>query len=59
MSGVTPSSELRAVATTFGLTSDECARLVRNAAMASFAPIEDRRRLVRDVIDPWFAHVGT
>lgn len=55
MSGVTPSSELRTVATTFGLQTEECAQLARNAAMASFAPFEDRVRLVRDVIDPGFA----
>jgi adenosine deaminase len=55
MSGVLPSSELRTVATTFGLTLDECAQLVRKASMASFAPHADRVRLVRDVIDPGFA----
>jgi adenosine deaminase len=55
MSGVLPSSELRTVATTFQLTVDECAQLVRNAAMASFAPYADRVQLVRDVIDPGFA----
>ncbi len=57
MSNVMPSSELRTAATTFGLSADECAQLVRNAAMSSFAPIEDRRRLVRDVIDPGFERV--
>jgi adenosine deaminase len=55
MSGVLPSSELRTVATTFRLTLDECAQLVRNAAMASFAPYAERVRLVREVIDPGFA----
>ena len=58
MSGVMPSSELRTVATTFDLGLDECAQLVRNAAMASFAPYADRVRLVRDVIDPGFAAIS-
>jgi len=55
MSGVSPSGELRTAATTFGLTWAECGRLVRNAAMSSFAPYEERVRLVGDVIDPAFS----
>jgi adenosine deaminase len=58
MSGVMPSSELRTVATTFDLGIEECAQLVRNAAMASFAPYADRVQLVREVIDPGFAALG-
>jgi adenosine deaminase len=58
MSGVMPSSELRTVATTFDLSLEECAQLVRHAAMAAFAPYADRRQLVRDVIDPGFAALG-
>ena len=54
MSNVMPSSELRAVATTFDLSSAECAQLVTNAAMSSFAPFDERRRLVSEVIDPHF-----
>jgi adenosine deaminase len=55
MSNVLPSSELRTVATTFDLDWDETAQLVRNAAMASFAPWDVRRRLVTETIDPGFA----
>lgn len=58
MSDVTPSSELRAVATTFGLGWPEVAQLVRNAAMASFAPWDDRRRLVAETIDPAYAELA-
>jgi adenosine deaminase len=55
MSAVMPSSELRDVATAFDLSWPEVGDLVRNAAMSSFAPIERRRQLVREVIDPAFA----
>ena len=55
MSNVMPSSELRDVASTFGLDAPEIAKLVRNAAMSSFAPFEQRQALVTDVIDPGFA----
>ena len=55
MSHVTPSSELHAVATAFDLTWAEAERLVTKAAMASFAPYEDRVALVRDVVAPGFA----
>ncbi len=55
MSDVTPSSELLAVARTFALDTNEIERLVTNGVMAGFAPIETRRRIVDDVIRPWFA----
>ena len=55
MSHVMPSSELFALSTEQHLTGAELERLVTNAAMASFAPYDDRRRLVRDVIAPGFA----
>ena len=55
MSNVSPSSELHAVATAHGLDRDEMCRLATNAAMASFAPIEQRRTLVRDVITPAYS----
>ena len=55
MSHVMPSSELWAVAEAFALDWHEVATLVRNAAEASFAPYEVRRRLVHDVIDPAYA----
>ncbi len=46
MSGVMPSSELLAVAQTFGLTDDEACRLVANGIMAGFGPFDVRRDLV-------------
>jgi adenosine deaminase len=52
MSHVSPSSEMDAVATAFNLSWDEIATLVRNGVMSSFAPIERRRALVAEVIDP-------
>jgi adenosine deaminase len=55
MSGVVPSSELTAVAAAFDLTSTEVERLVTNAVGAGFAPYEERRRIIDDVIRPWFA----
>lgn len=55
MSDVMPSSELLALSTEQRLTAAEMERLVTNAAMASFSPYGDRRRLVDDVIAPRFA----
>jgi adenosine deaminase len=55
MSGVMPSSELAAAAAAFDLSWPEVARLVTNAVEAGFAPYEERRRLLDDVIGPWFA----
>jgi adenosine deaminase len=49
MSDVSPSSELLAVAQTFGLTDDEVRRLVTNGIMAGFAPIETRRAIAERV----------
>jgi len=46
MSGVTPSSEMRALTATFGLTSDETRQLVRNGIGAGFAPFDVRQRLL-------------
>jgi adenosine deaminase len=55
MSDVMPSSELRAVADTFDLTPTEVERLVTNAVMASFAPLEARRRILDEQVRPMFA----
>lgn len=55
MSHVTPSSELLAVDTAFGLTWAEVRRLTTNALGASFAPHHVKRRLLDDVVDPGFA----
>jgi adenosine deaminase len=55
MSGVSPSSELLAVATAFELSWIEIGTLVTNAANSAFAPYEQRRRLVDEVIRPAFS----
>lgn len=55
MSGVMPSSELAVVATAHDLSRAEMGQIAENAAMASFAPIEQRRALVADVIRPAYA----
>jgi len=52
MSNVMPSSELHAVAMAHGLTSAEMQALATNAMMSSFAPLEVRRRIVADQIEP-------
>jgi adenosine deaminase len=52
MSGVSPSSELLAVAMAFDLSWAEIGSLVTNAAESAFAPYEQRVRLVADVIRP-------
>jgi adenosine deaminase len=55
MSGVLPSSELIAVTAAFDLSWPEVERLVTNAVAAGFAPYEERRRILDDVVRPWFA----
>jgi adenosine deaminase len=52
MSGVSPSSELLAVAQAFELSWVEIGTLVTNAANNAFAPYEQRARLVDEVIRP-------
>jgi adenosine deaminase len=55
MSDVTPSSELLATSDAFHLTWPEVQRLVMNAILNGFAPWETRRRLLADIVAPWFA----
>jgi adenosine deaminase len=57
MSHVTPSSELATVAAAHDLTLAEMGALAINAARASFAPFEQRRDLIADVLEP--AYSGT
>jgi adenosine deaminase len=52
MSHVSPSSELWAVASAFGLEWHEIGRLVENGIRASFAPYATRRRLIESVVRP-------
>jgi adenosine deaminase len=58
MSDVLPSSELAAVSAAFDLTWPEVARLTVNAVEAGFAPYEERRRLLTDVVEPWYRTVS-
>jgi adenosine deaminase len=55
MSNVLPSTELHVVAHAHALDAAEMCRLATNAAWAAFAPIEQRRALVDDVIAPAYA----
>ena len=55
ISGVMPASEMLAVATTFELGWDEIERLVVNGVMSGFAPLEVRRRIVEQQVEPAFA----
>ena len=55
MSGVMPSSELLAVATTFDLTWEEIEQLVVNGVASGFAPLETRRQIVEQQVRPAFA----
>jgi len=55
MSGVMPSSELLAVATTFDLAMSEVEQLVVNGVMSSFAPYEVRKRILEQQVRPAFA----
>jgi adenosine deaminase len=57
MSGVMPSSELAAVATTFDLSWGEIGRLAVHAVAAGFAPYEERRRIIDKVIVPAYARL--
>jgi len=59
MSNVSVSSELHALARTFGWGWDEVAEVVINGMAAAFAPYEERQRLLRDVIAPAFAALAT
>jgi adenosine deaminase len=55
MSNVSVSSETAAVADTFGLGWAELEQVAVNGALAAFAPLEQRHRLVDDVIRPAYA----
>jgi adenosine deaminase len=55
MSDVMPSSELLAVTEAFDLSWSEVERLTVNAVEAGFAPYEERRRIVDDVVHPAYA----
>ena len=54
MSKVMPSSELHAIANAHDLTTAEMQRLATNAMMSSFAPMDVRRRIVANQIEPGY-----
>jgi adenosine deaminase len=54
MSNVMPSTELHAVAVAHELSRAEMERLATNAMWSSFAPMEDRRRVVHERIAPGY-----
>lgn len=55
MSGVMPSTEMFAVATTFHLDWADVETLVSNAISSSFAPWEERQRILHHTIRPAYA----
>ena len=58
MSDVTLGGELALVARTFGLGIDAVRDLTVAAMESAFAPDEERRRIVREVIAPGYAALG-
>jgi adenosine deaminase len=54
MSNVMPSSELHALSSAHDLTTAEMQRLATNAMMSSFAPMEIRRSIVANHIEPGY-----
>ncbi|MEA2621330.1 MAG: adenosine deaminase [Chloroflexota bacterium] len=57
MSGVTMSSEFAALTETFGFGLDEMQWLTLNAMKSSFAPFDQRLRLINGVIKPGYARL--
>jgi adenosine deaminase len=55
MSGVSVTSELTAVAGTFGWSWDDVRTVTERALAAAFVPEADRKRLLDDVVRPGFA----
>jgi len=55
MSGVSATSELTDVATTFGWGWDEVQTVTERALAAAFLPAEERARLLADVVRPGYA----
>jgi adenosine deaminase len=57
MSGVSATSELAAVAETFGWTWDDVQTVTERAVAAAFLPAAERARLLAEVVRPGFAAV--
>jgi adenosine deaminase len=55
MSGVSVSSEMAEVATTFGWSWDDVQTVTERALEAAFLPEDDRKRLLNDVVRPGYA----
>ena len=55
MSNVSVTSELHALSTTFGWGWREITEVVTNGIESSFAPLAERRRICREVIEPAYA----
>ncbi|MCA0146174.1 adenosine deaminase [Blastococcus sp. LR1] len=55
MSGVSVTSEVTDVATTFGWTWDDVRTVTERALAAAFLPDDERRRLLDDVVRPGYA----
>ena len=57
MSGVSLSSEMRALDEAFGIGLGEMEWLTINALKSAFAPFDERLRLINEVIKPGYAHL--
>lgn len=55
LSGVSVTEEACRLADTFGYTVDDLAWFTTNAVSAAFIPYDERRALLRDVIEPGYA----
>jgi adenosine deaminase len=55
MSGVSASSEMTGVATTFGWSWDDVQTVTERALAAAFIPEADRNRLLTEVVRPGYA----
>ena len=59
MSGVSASSEIADVATTFGWSWDDVQRATERALAAAFVPEEDRKSLLNEVVRPGYAALSS
>ena len=57
MSGVTMTSEFRAIAEAFGIGLDDMEWLTTNAMKSAFAPFDERLEIIHEVIKPGYARL--
>ena len=57
MSGVSVSSEFKALDEAFGLGLGEMEWLTINAMKSAFAPFDERLRIINEVVKPGYAHL--